>query len=62
MVPFKEECETRFLKCIVEEGKLINKHLFNVYPIPAEDQIRTKCYQENGRKLCFEIGLMVDLS
>jgi len=61
MVSFEEECGTRFLDGIIEEGTPITKLLSHVNLIPVENHIRTKYYADHGRKFCFDVGLMIRL-
>lgn len=61
MVSFEEDCGTRFLEGIVEEGTSVTKLLSYVDLIPVENHIRTKYYASHGRKFCFDVGLMIRL-
>ena len=61
MASFEEDCGTRFLDGIIEEGTSVTKLLSHVDLIPVENHIRTKYYAKNGRKFCFDVGLMIRL-
>jgi len=61
MVSFEDECGTRFLDGIIEEGTTITKLLSHVDLIPVEKHIEKKYYAETGRRFCFDVGLMVRL-
>ena len=61
MVSFEDECGTRFLDGIIEEGTTITKLLSHVDLIPVEKHIETKYYAKTGRRFCFDVGIMVRL-
>ena len=61
MVSFEDECGTKFLDGIIDEGTPITKLLSHVDLTSVEEHIKTKYYAKEGRKFSFDVGLMLRL-
>ena len=61
MPSFEEDCGTRFLDGIVDDGTSITQLLFHVDLTSVEEHIKTKYFAKSGRKFHFDIGTMIRL-
>jgi hypothetical protein len=61
MASFVDECGTRFLDGIIEDGTSITKLLSHVDLTSIEKYIKTKYYAKESSKFSFGVGLMLRL-